>query len=100
MHAELLRDNVRNVIVVFHVLVIIKKHIPAIIVFDGLIDHASLAEAGIGWVQNTHLAARLILGASSELGDGFVDLIGLIHHLDNLGLLLHDPVLHDLAVYL
>lgn len=86
MHAQLFRHNVWNVVVIFHVLVIFKKHIRAIFVIDLFFNHALLAKAGVRRVQNTHLATRMILRltAASELGDGFVHLVGLIHHLNNL----------------
>ena len=102
MHAQFFRHNIWDVVVIFHVLVIFKKHIRAILVIDIFFDHALLAEAGVGRVQNTHLATRVILRltAVAELGDGFVHLVGLIHHLNNLRLLLHDPVLHNLAIHL
>ena len=67
MHAELFRNNVRDIVQVFHVLVIIKKHIPAVGIFYILFNYALLAEAGVGRVQNTHLTTRLILWAVAKL---------------------------------
>lgn len=103
MADNLVLHLIRNVVIIFYKLIVIQMYVFSIHSFNRKIDIGPLLPKPAIWRKHHTVIAISFydFGAGpAPVDDGVEDFVGLVHHVDYLGLLLQYPVLHHLAINL